>query len=257
MRIDFVKNRVKSIFPNKTVDVKSTGSIQSEKTIQEHSFIHRWNSGVEDIYNPFNDGIMPIGMRNKKFPKDAKYRAELAHSLGVSNPESLSSVVGAQELKAILKNSKPTNFIPQLGENDVPTNPDFCINLHIHTKYSDGCMEVQDILEQAQQRAVETSRPFLFSISDHDSLEGTKEALELISKNPEKYDKILFVPSIELNVKYQNPSITRPEVGRNYAYQLEVLGYSINPFNKKLNSFINELKSDNQEIVKGLFDSFK
>ena len=157
--------------------------VSPSQSIKEHSFIHRWNSGVEIVYNPFKNGIMPIDMRNKMFPKDAKYRAELAQSLGVSNPEKLSSVVGTQELKAILKNSKQTNFVPKLGEDNKPTNPDFCINLHIHSKYSDGCLEVQDILDQAQQYAEETSKPFLFSISDHDSLEGTKEALELISKD--------------------------------------------------------------------------
>ncbi|MBR5304249.1 MAG: hypothetical protein IKU37_05425 [Candidatus Gastranaerophilales bacterium] len=208
-------------------------------------------------YNPFINGIMPIEKRDKLFPKDEKYRRELANSLGITDQKKLASIVGHQELKEILKNSKPSNFNPMLDENGYPTNPDFCINLHMHTKYSDGCFEIKDLLEQAQQYAEKTSRPILISISDHDTLEGTKEAIKLIAGNPEKYDKILFVPSIELNAKYQNPSITRAEVGHNYAFQLELLGYSINPFNPKLNAFIEELKDSNSEIVTQILDVFQ
>ena len=57
----------------------------------------------------------------------------------------------------------------------------FCANLHVHTENSDGTMTVEEVLKNA--RILSDKNPnFLVAITDHDTVEGDKEAVELIKK---------------------------------------------------------------------------
>ena len=63
------------------------------------------------------------------------------------------------------------------------------IDLHIHTKYSDGVDSVEEILKKAEDKKLKA-----ISITDHDTTKGSKVAIaEAKDKN------IIIVPSIEIS----------------------------------------------------------
>ncbi len=208
-------------------------------------------------YNPFVNGLETIEKRNELFPKDAQYREKLAHALGIKNSKDLSAVTGEEELKAILANVQKRYFhSPKEIGHEFYFDDGYRINLHLHTNYSDGLMSVEETLDKAQDYAEKSGKPFVFAISDHDNIESTKEAIEIIAKNPQKYDQILFVPAVEMNTKYQNKKITRKDLP-NHAFQMETVGYCFNPFDKEINDFINTKKAQNEKYVAQIIESFK
>ena len=51
---------------------------------------------------------------------------------------------------------------------------DFCANLHIHTKYSDGIMSVDDLIKKTSEI------PNMFTaLTDHDTVDGAKELYKI------------------------------------------------------------------------------
>ena len=55
---------------------------------------------------------------------------------------------------------------------------DFCANLHIHTKYSDGIMSIPELLTEAKKY-----KNVLVAITDHDTVESCKEAQKINDKD--------------------------------------------------------------------------
>ncbi len=84
------------------------------------------------------------------------------------------------------------------------------IDLHIHSKSSDGKMTVEEIFQEATRRKVE-----LISITDHDSLESQESALRLSSQY-----EIDYLCGIELNVTF-----SLPDYKNGKAISLDFLGY--------------------------------
>lgn len=186
---------------------------------------------------------------------DASYISKLADAVGVK-AENLKSITGVNELKVLLGKMKPENFAP--GEDLVNVkNGVFRVNLHSHTANSDGTLTIHQYLDKAVEYAdhvfgKDKEAPgLLIGLTNHDTLDDVKEAINLIGNNPEKYKNIKFVPGIEFATKYENPDIfSRP-------VQLELIGYSINPFDKDLNNFMETRRAKNLEYVKGLFEKVK
>ena len=203
-------------------------------------------------YNPFESGIMPIKERNIIFKDDAKYREKIAQELHIQDSDTLSSIVGSEELVRIIKNAKSEYFIPSIDAQQI--NPDFNINLHMHTKKSDGEMEPVELLDKIQEYAEKRGKPFLFAITDHDNIDAAKEIITAIASNPQKYNMILYAPSIEMTAKYQNPSISKQELGPNHAFQMEIIGYCINPFDVELKKFIHENQAANRNYIKNIIN---
>lgn len=94
-------------------------------------------------------------------------------------------------------------------------------DLHIHSIYSDGNLNLERIINILNKRQIHG-----FSITDHDCLDGLEEAAT-ISK---RYN-IKFIPGIEFGVSYKKREI-------------HVLGYYIDYKNEKLNDFVAKLKDD-------------
>src|SRR4030043_1622961 len=94
------------------------------------------------------------------------------------------------------------------------------IDLHIHTKCSDGNLHVDEVLREAQKRNID-----LISITDHDSIDCQKKAMSLA----EKYG-INYITGIELNITFQYP----PEPGKSVS--LDFLGYQFDIGNEELKS---------------------
>ena len=60
------------------------------------------------------------------------------------------------------------------------TKEDFCskVNLHIHTKYSDGELDEFEIIS-----AVDDAKITEFAIADHDTIEGSKRVYNILNVN--------------------------------------------------------------------------
>ncbi|MEW5820899.1 MAG: hypothetical protein AB1782_11975 [Cyanobacteriota bacterium] len=182
--------------------------------------------------------LSAIEDRKAKYPKDHEYRTELAKHVGCP-PEALMSVVGKEELLDILSKLTPENFAVGKNNKNIK-NGTFKANMHIHTLDSDGSMKVEDLLNQAVKYANSMPKPpFIFSITNHDILNDTRNAIEIIAKTPEKYKNILFIPGIEMTAKYMNPELFDKPI------QIEMLGYCINPYDKKINDFLENTRQNN------------
>jgi len=168
---------------------------------------------------------------------DCEYKNKLAENL-CCPVENLSSVVAPAEFIGLIKKYKPENFYTGdfLSENfnelyKNVLNKTFRINLHMHTIESDGRLTVEELLNQAVVYAenvkskINNDLPsFVISITDHDSLEGTKKALKLIAENPNKFKDIKFITGIEFSVKLDNEKILKNPL------VTDLMGYCLNNF---------------------------
>ena len=99
------------------------------------------------------------------------------------------------------------------------------IDLHMHTKYSDGSDTCTEILENVQRRNLD-----IISITDHNTALAYEE-LENLEVN--KFFKGKIIPGIELNTKVLNIPI-------------EILGYGIDykKMNELVKKYIYQLKKE-------------
>ncbi len=225
----------------------------NKQTIKKEFFVSNHTNKTKDYNNILKNNsfeslwdIKGINFRgnlstlSKNIKESIIYHTELAKALGVKS-DCLKSILAPDELINILKKeAKLENF--SLGENfENILNGNFRINLHIHTKNSDGNLSVDQILNQAvkyaeYRKSINKSDPVIIAITDHDGINGTKEAVSIIAKNPEKYKDIKLVLGIEFNTQYNSR-------------QLETIGYCINPFNEKLNHFLESRRNINKEYL--------
>jgi 3',5'-nucleoside bisphosphate phosphatase len=102
------------------------------------------------------------------------------------------------------------------------------IDLHIHSKNgSDGKWPLKDIFAEAHRRGIS-----FMSVSDHDSIKGQQEAIELAHKY-----KIRYITGIELNVTLAHPVYTKGK-----AISLDFLGYGFNTDDEPLNRKLKDLR---------------
>ena len=95
------------------------------------------------------------------------------------------------------------------------------IDLHIHSRSSDGKFSVKEILKEAKNRSI----GFL-SITDHDSIGCQTQAFEIAKK-----EDIRYVTGVELNVTFSHPKYHDGK-----AISLDFLGYQFDPKDKALES---------------------
>ena len=193
----------------------------------------------------------------QKFPKDEPYYKSLAKSIGLKSGEEykLVSITGEHQLSEILKNATPQDFA--IGENlSGVKNRTLRINLHNHTTVSDGKLTPAEILEQARKWADEIvtkqgkgeKTPFVFGITDHDSIDGAKEIVNLISKSPEKYKNLKIVLGGEFSVAHTNPNDVKSPMN------FELIGYGLDPFNKQINNFLQNIRAERKKYVQKYID---
>jgi len=187
---------------------------------------------------------------------DLKYKRNLIEAAGL--PEigvnSLKSVLGPMEFKSfVAKNSENARiYAPGIRPADKKgvadsfpltnvKNKTFGANLHIHTTNSDGKLSVQELLDQASEYAnayfKKNKTPFVIAITDHNTVEGCKEAVQILGKNPEKYKNLRVVLGAEISVKEDSMygyAFKKPE-------KFHILTMCINPFEKHLNDFIADI----------------
>jgi len=112
------------------------------------------------------------------------------------------------------------------------------IDLHIHSTASDGTLTPHEILLLAEQLGIRA-----ISITDHDTIEGTEQAV-LYKKNL----SIEFITGVEIS---SNPPFSLPSTG-----SLHILGYGIQTSHSGLKAALSRLrtarKNRNPEILKRL-----
>lgn len=199
-------------------------------------------------------GIKCYCTRKTDIIKDSKenvsdYIKELAKSLGKHlnkdiEGQSLKSVISGEELLAELKKLEKQNFVASKENIEKGI---FCADLHSHSIYSDGLGKVSDILNQVAEYAnklnQKTGKKFLYSLTDHDSCEGVKEALKIISANPEKFENVKFVTGSELSY------LIKSDKTPNHLETSEILVYGFNPFDEKIKKYFNDLYAKREKMV--------
>jgi len=83
-------------------------------------------------------------------------------------------------------------------------------DMHCHTKYSDGKLDIEELVPLAEKKGLRG-----FCVTDHDTLDGSKMARSLST------NKVEVIPGVELSCKLRN-------------YMVEILGYFVDPSNEKL-----------------------
>jgi predicted metal-dependent phosphoesterase TrpH len=116
------------------------------------------------------------------------------------------------------------------------------IDLHIHTKtYSDGNLSMEDVFKEAKSREIG-----LMSITDHDNIDGQKDAAKLAAKLGIKY-----ISGVELNVTF---------IYKNKPYSLDFLGYNYDANNVELREKLKLIREHREkrarQILEKLNDAF-
>src|ERR1700693_219527 len=114
------------------------------------------------------------------------------------------------------------------------------IDLHIHSKSSDGKFSVQEIFQEAKARNID-----FLSISDHDSIGCLTQAIAEAKKTG-----IKFVTGVELNVTFSHPKYKEGK-----AVSLDFLGYQIDPNNESLMRKLETIAKYREERVAKILDN--
>lgn len=183
---------------------------------------------------------------------DANYRKALARGINGIFPdikcasEDLQSIIGPQELEKALKKAKPENF--SVGGPDMQNvkNGVFRFNLHNHTTDSDGKFTVEEFLDASARYADSIKKPVYVAITNHDSTNDLVKAVKIVAQNKDNYKNVRLVLGVEFNAKYENSDMFKKPL------QLEMLGYCVNPFDKRFSHFIKKNKTTNRLIAKGI-----
>ena len=161
----------------------------------------------------------------------------------------LKSVVSREELIKLFASLKEENFIasPENIKNGI-----YIADLHSHTIFSDGTIAVKDFLNQAAEYGNKLNKingkKFIVAISDHDGIEGAKEALKIIAQEPDKYKNIKFVPASEVSFVMPCSEASERHKRFNSSVEMpEMLVYGINPFSKETNKFFQEIYRKRKE----------
>jgi predicted metal-dependent phosphoesterase TrpH len=106
------------------------------------------------------------------------------------------------------------------------------IDLHIHSKHSDGALAVEEIVREAKLRNIG-----FMSITDHDSIDCQEIAMALAGKAG-----IRYVSGVELNVTFSHP---RYREGK--PVSLDFLGYQFDAKNKELKEKLERMANYREE----------
>ncbi len=110
-----------------------------------------------------------------------------------------------------------------------------CIDLHIHSHYSDGTASPAQLLDLASDAGLTA-----ISLTDHDTVEGNIELAALAAKT-----NIKVIPGLEISSTHRE-------------YSLHILGYGIDPDNDALKTWLSQLQQGrverNKKIIAKIFD---
>lgn len=177
------------------------------------------------------------------------YKQTLAECLS----KRLNKPINAEDLECVLDKKQFVNELQQLSEKNYVFTPEnigkgiFRADLHSHSTYSDGEISVAKLMEQVSNYSKKlyekTGKKFLFALTDHDGVEGVKEALEIIAQNPKQFKYLNFVTGSELSYAHKSTATSNP------CETSELLAYCFNPFSETTNKFFNGIKTKRQNLI--------
>ncbi len=101
------------------------------------------------------------------------------------------------------------------------------IDLHFHSNHSDGALNIKEVLEIVVRSGV-----VLTSLTDHDTIKGVSEALELSEKLGVK-----LIPGVEISTMYEEGEV-------------HILGYDFDPYDEEFCEFLDErFESRTKKVV--------
>lgn len=169
--------------------------------------------------------------------------------------EKLEAIAGKDEFLAFLRYAENNPELYTGDDNNFKNVEEgiFQANFHIHTTNSDGRMDVSEFLNMAARYAdkvasIHPGKKLFLAITDHDTVNGDKEALEIIFNNPKKYKNLRLVLGAEVSSLLSSPYMKQ-------ARDAHLLHYCLNPYDTFINDLTqNRLKllhSDIQEALQG------
>ena len=114
------------------------------------------------------------------------------------------------------------------------------IDLHIHSKSSDGKFTVAEIIKEAKNRNID-----FLSITDHDSIGCQTQATALA-----KRESIRYITGVELNVTFSHPKYHDGK-----AVSLDFLGYQFDAGNKSLANKLETIAKYREERAAKILDN--
>jgi 3',5'-nucleoside bisphosphate phosphatase len=114
------------------------------------------------------------------------------------------------------------------------------IDLHIHSKASDGKLSVPEIFQEAKARNIT-----FMAISDHDNISCQSQAIDEAN-----IAGIRYVTGVELNVTFSHPDF---QGGK--AVSLDFLGYDYDPTNAALKSKLETIAQYREERAAKILDN--
>ncbi len=114
------------------------------------------------------------------------------------------------------------------------------IDLHIHSKNSDGKLSVAEIILEAKARNIS-----FLSISDHDSISCQNQVISMTKK-----EGIRHITGVELNVTFFHPKYNEGK-----AVSLDFLGYQFDPNNIALESKLYTMSKYREERASKILDN--
>lgn len=185
-------------------------------------------------FNQSNSNVYK-GISDVEYKKNIiKESANLSYKL-----ENMESIAGPEELtKFIKENDKsPEAYIP--SKENISKHR-FRANLHMHTVNSDGRLTVKELIDSANKYAEEIPEGHFFvAITDHNTVNGIKQAIDILQKKPKKYQKLRVVLGMEVfSVMPKDDKLLKAPI------DIHVLCWVINPYDKVLNEIFkkNNLK---------------
>ena len=174
---------------------------------------------------------------------DKEYKELIVKTSGHSeyNVEKLYSIMGPYEIEDFIKkNSGNPNIYTPTGWN--LRNGIFQANFHAHTTNSDGKYVLIEYLNEAADYADKISpKKFYIAITDHNTLQGGKEIIDILEKNPSKYKNLKIALGMEV---YSEMGPKIPNVLKDKIH-IHLVSLGINPYDEELNKvFYKKDKND-------------
>ena len=110
------------------------------------------------------------------------------------------------------------------------------VDLHVHSNKSDGTLSPSELVAYAVEKGLTA-----FALTDHDTTEGLKEAMETAASFAKAGKQIEVIPGIEFSTEYQGKDIHI--IGLYIDYETPV-------FQQKLQEFVDSRINRNKKMLR-------
>lgn len=176
-------------------------------------------------------------------PRDILYKQGILKSMVLNHLDTrlLDAIAGPDEVLSVMR-------LLDVGGIDNPayrcnfqniSSGKYKANFHIHTQHSDGELSVEDLLNQTAKYARDVNAPpYYQAITDHNTVEGCREALMIIANDPQRFKDFKLILGCEFSLKKQGHTV----------------GLCLNPFDKVFETHY--VESNNKSKTDKKFFSF-